>query len=123
VETEQDGRLKLNARVFVPSESLPEKAQVMANIVGDHVSAAVHNLRGDGEPFFDRRVRVEGLAPEAMAQLRATVKQRGTAFLQEINAQAQRLSEGDVDGPTHRMSIGLFEYEERESDEKKSSKH
>ncbi len=117
VETTPDGLLKLNAKVFVPSESLPRKTEVMANIVGDHLSAAVHNLRGEGAPFFDRRVRVDGLTPEALAELRALVKTRGDAFLQQLNAEAARLSAGEAEGPTHRMTIGLFEYQEEESDD------
>jgi hypothetical protein len=122
VEVTGDGRLKLNVKVFVPSNSLPDKANVIANIVSDHISASVHNLRGEGEPFFDRRVRVDGLAPEAMDTLRQLVHERGNAFLQEINAAAAKLASSETDGPTHRMSIGLFEYQERESDEKDTRK-
>jgi hypothetical protein len=122
VETTDDGLLRLNTKVFVPNESLPGKAEVFSNILHDHISAGVHNLIGNAAPFFDRRVRVEGLSPEAMAKLRVVVKQRGTAFLQEINATAGPLAAGEVSGPTHRMSIGLFEYEERESDEQSTSK-
>lgn len=120
VEIEEDGRVKLNVNVFVPSDSLPEKANVVANILSDHISASVHNLCGQGEPFFDRRVRVEGLTPAAMESLRQWVKERGSAFLEEANSNAARLSAGEAEGPTHRMSIGLFEYEEREDDEKDS---
>ena len=120
VEIADDGRVKLNVNVFVPSDSLPEKANVVANILSDHISASVHNLCGQGEPFFDRRVRVEGLTPAAMESLRQWVKERGSAFLEEANSNAARLSAGEAEGPTHRMSIGLFEYEEREDDEKDS---
>ena len=122
VEVTGDGRLKLNVKVFVPSNSLPDKANVIANIVSDHISASVHNLRGEGEPFFDRRVRVDGLAPEAMDTLRQLVHERGNAFLQEINAAAAKLASSETEGPTHRMSIGLFEYQERDSDEKDTRK-
>jgi hypothetical protein len=122
VEVTGDGRLKLNVKVFVPSNSLPDKANVIANIVSDHISASVHNLRGEGEPFFDRRVRVDGLAPEAMDTLRQLVHERGNAFLHEINAAAAKLASSETDGPTHRMSIGLFEYQERESEEKDTRK-
>ena len=123
VELTDDGRLRLDTRVFVPSDSLPAKASVIANILADHLSASVHNLRGAGDPFFDRRVRVEGLQPQAMAELRALVRQRGSAFLEEINAAAARLAAGEAQGPTHRMSIGLFEYEEREDDDKDTARH
>lgn len=123
VEITDDGRVKLNVKVFVPSDSLPDKAAVIANILADHISACVHNLRGTGEPFFDRRVRVEGLSADATAELRALVKQRGSVFLQDINSAAARLAAEQTDGPTHRMSIGLFEYEEREGDEKSTDKH
>lgn len=122
VEITNDGRVKLNVRVFVPSDSLPNKAEVMANILGDHISASVHNLRQVSEPFFDRRVRVEGLSADAMAELRALVKQRGGVFLQDMNTAAARLAAGDTEGPTHRMSIGLFEYEEEENDETGTNK-
>lgn len=111
-----DGRLRLEQSVFVPHDSLPDRTRVAASILHDHLSASVHNLRG-GEPFFDRRVRVEGLTPEALAELRELVRGRGTEFLQAINAQADRLAAGDAPGPTHRMTIGLFEYEERDEDE------
>lgn len=121
-EIAPDGRLRLNTKVFVPSESLPRKTEVMANILSDHISAAVHNLRSDGAPFFDRRVRVDGLTPAAMAQLRALIAARGNAFLQELNAEAGRLAAGDAPGPTHRMTIGLFEYQEEERDESKTSR-
>lgn len=117
-----DGLLKLDSKVFVPSDSLPGKTEVMANILGDHLSAAVHNLSGTGAPFFDRRVRVEGLTPEAMAALRSLVKERGAQFLQELNTEAGRLAAGDAPGPTHRMTIGLFEYQEEERDESKTSR-
>ena len=123
VEITDDGRVKLNVKVFVPSDSLPNKAEVMANILSDHISASVHNLRHGSEPFFDRRVRVEGLSAEAMTELRALVKQRGNVFLQDMNTAAARLASGEAKGPTHRMSIGLFEYEEREGDEKSTDKH
>lgn len=110
-----DGRLSLEQAVFVPHGSLPDKTRVAAAILHDHLAASVHNLRG-GDPFFDRRVRVEGLSPEALAVLRERVRTHGAAFLQAINAEADRLAQGEASGPTHRMTIGLFEYEERESD-------
>jgi hypothetical protein len=58
-----------------------------------------------------------------MAELRALVRQRGSAFLEEITAAAARLAAGEAQGPTHRMSIGLFEYEEREDDDKDTDRH
>lgn len=123
VEITGEGLLELKAREFVPKGSLPAKTELMANIISDHVSAAVHNVRGDSAPFFDRRVRVEGLTPEALLKLRALVEERGMAFLQELNAAAAKLTEGEAEGPTHRMSIGLFEYEEREKTNEAQSRN
>ncbi len=110
-----DGLLRLEQSVFVPHDSLPDKTRVATGILHDHLAASVHNLRG-GEPFFDRRVRVEGLTPDALRELRDLVRTSGTEFLQSVNARADRLASGEAQGPTHRMTIGLFEYEERESD-------
>lgn len=109
-----DGRLTLEQAVFVPHGSLPAKTRVAAAILHYHLAASVHNLRG-GAPFFDRRVRVEGLTPEALEVLRELVRTRGAELLHEINATADRLTCGAADRPSHRMTIGLFEYAERES--------
>jgi hypothetical protein len=114
VSITEAGLLQLNVEVFVPNASLPAKAEVIGNILHDHISASVHNLRGVGEPFYDRRVRVDGLTPEALVELRAEFRRRGEVFMRELTALADRAAAGEAEGPTHRMSIGLFEFDERE---------
>lgn len=107
----------LQAQAFVPQQGFDEKAAYLAHNLHDHASAAVHNLSGEGQPFFERSVHYDALAPISVETLREAVAGEGMQLLLGFSRLAADLEVRDL--PTleqpQRITIGLYFYTESTS--------
>lgn len=113
IRIDKAGLVTLNQEAFVPSKGFDEKAYYLGRNVSDHISTSVHNLLGDGEPFFERAVYYDRLTPKSVAILRERTREVGMQALLDLNKEALALAdqdEGDSKA-TERMSLGIYYYD------------
>ncbi len=112
VESREDGFVTLKSNSFVPKEGLSESFHFLGSNVGEHLAAAVHNLRpAQSEPFMlEQSAFSEDLSPVQADMLHKRARQLWThalqQFLQSATVAWQR-SEGAA-GPRRRVRFGVY---------------
>ncbi len=109
---DEDGRVVLNQRAFVPQKGLEEKAFYFGRNLHDHIAAAAHNLLGEGNPQLERSVHYSALTPESAVILAEAAERAGMEALLNINRLAIDLAAKDKgkDDATRRINFGLYFY-------------
>ncbi len=114
VRVDEQDCVHLEAQAFVPQKGFDEKAAYFGHNLHDHASAAVHNLSGEGQPFFERSVHYDALTPGSVNQLREALASDGMQLLLDFSRRAADLESADVPAPEQRqrITIGLYFYTE-----------
>ncbi|MGJ7518530.1 DUF6502 family protein [Pseudomonas baetica] len=114
VRLDEQDCVHLEAQAFVPQKGFDEKAAYLGHNLHDHASAAVHNLSGDGQPFFERSVHYDALAPVSVEALREAVAREGMQTLLGFSRLAADLENLDLTSTEQRqrITIGLYFYTE-----------
>ncbi len=107
---DDDDRVHLETSAFVPQKGFDEKVAYFAHNVHDHAAAAVHNLSGEGRPFFERSVHYDTLSPASVETLRNAVSTEGMQALIGFNRLASELEQKDPaeKSSPQRITIGLY---------------
>ncbi|MNG00399.1 hypothetical protein D3C84_833320 [compost metagenome] len=114
VHVDEQDCVHLEAQAFVPQKGFDEKAAYLGHNLHDHGCAAVHNLSGEGTPFFERSVHYNALAPVSVQVLREAVASEGMQALLSFDRLAAELESHDLQSlkPRQRITIGLYFYTE-----------
>lgn len=114
VRLDEQDCVHLQAQAFVPQKGFDEKAAYLGHNLHDHASAAVHNLSGHGQPFFERSVHYDALAPVSVEALREAVASEGMQTLLGFSRLAAELEDRDLCSleTRQRITIGLYFYTE-----------
>ena len=114
VRLDDQDRVHLEAQAFVPQKGFDEKAAYFGHNLHDHACAAVHNLSGEGLPFFERSVHYDALTPASVDTLREAVSQDGMQTLLAFSRLAAELESTDEpsQGQRQRITVGLYFYSE-----------
>lgn len=114
VRIDEHDCVHLEAEAFVPQKGFDEKAAYLGHNLHDHASAAVHNLSGEGQPFFERSVHYDALAPVSVDTLRQAVAKEGMQTLLDFSRLAADLENLDLTSTEQRqrITIGLYFYTE-----------
>ncbi len=117
VRVDEQDCVHLEAQAFLPQKGFDEKAAYLGHNLHDHASAAVHNLSGQGQPFFERSVHYDALAPVSVEVLREAVASEGMQTLLGFSRLAAELEDRDLSSPEprQRITIGLYFYTEPNS--------
>lgn len=108
-------RVCLNNEAFIPAKGFNEKAFYFGHNVHDHTAAAVHNLLGSGQPFFERSVHYDALSTGSVSLLAKRSKELGMQTLLAINKDAMELEKNDAldnGKPKQRMTLGIYFFSE-----------
>ncbi len=111
VRIDDTDRVALTTDAFVPAQGLDEKLFYFGHNLHDHVAAAVHNVIGAGAPWLERSVHYDGLAPQAVVELRALAEKAGMQAVQAVNRKALAVEQGEA--PPHerqRITFGIYFY-------------
>lgn len=117
VEMEDDGRIRLLVRAYVPHCDEDSKLNILGTDVYHLIATIDHNLQNDdGIPRFQRKVSYDNLPVEAMPQIRQLSAEKAQALLEELNrlmSQQDRDSHPAVEGTGRkRAGIGIYYFEE-----------
>ena len=107
-------RVCLNTRAFVPARGFDEKAHYLGRSLRDHIASAARNLDGQETPLLERSVYYDDLTPESVADLAELSRRLGAEALETVNRRALELQTRDSSSPdaNRRMSFGVYFYEE-----------
>ncbi|WP_087502849.1 DUF6502 family protein [Pseudomonas sp. SID14000] len=114
VRLDEQDYVHLEAQAFVPQKGFDEKAAYFGHNLHDHACAAVHNLSGEGQPFFERSVHYDALSLASVDHLREVVDKEGMQTLLAFSRLASDLEDADVPsaGQRQRITVGLYFYTE-----------
>lgn len=103
-------RVCLNLDAFMASKALDDKSFYFAQNIHDHLAAVVHNLIGEGQPFFERCTYYGRLTEESVAELEQLAHDAGMEALHAVNRRALELQKRDKGKRTaqRRMNFGMY---------------
>ncbi len=109
------GTIRLLRNAYV-SDLPRDKVTYFGENLRDHLQSALHNLTGQREPFLERAVYYEVIAPEALDLVRPELFRLSEKFLHEVNRKVMPLNAQAVrrhEAHGHRMRLGVFYYEDK----------
>jgi hypothetical protein len=117
VQRQDDGRIRLLSRAYVPSASDLDKLDILGADVADLIATIDHNLRhGGADPRFQRKVMYDNVPRDAAAAFRALSAQQAQALLEAMDqwlAPRDRDVNPSVQGAERvRVGVGIYYFEE-----------
>jgi len=117
VQRQDDGRIRLLSRAYVPSASDLDKLDILGADVADLIATIDHNLRhGGADPRFQRKVMYDNVPRDAAAAFRALSAQQAQALLEAMDqwlAPRDRDVNPSVRGAERvRVGVGIYYFEE-----------
>jgi hypothetical protein len=113
VEVDAHDRVRLVATAFVPRRDRSQMLGLLAENVGDHLDAAVANLRGDGGRFLEQAMFSDGLSAESAAAFNRATRRVWELASAELMPELQRLFDADRSrgaAGDHRVRLGVYGY-------------
>lgn len=105
----------LTRNTFVPSGDAPRMLAFLGDNVGDHASAAVDNVLGEGRRHFEQAVFADELSAQSLEQVRTAVRAQWQALIDALVPALEKLIEEDrlhERVRDQRLRIGLYSYNE-----------
>lgn len=109
-----DDSVALAIETFVPRGDRARMDTFLGANVGDHLSAAVANVLGDGRQHFEQALFADGLSEQSLQSLRGVVAEQWRAVAAALVPRLEQLIEDDARAGVaheHRVRIGLFSYQ------------
>jgi hypothetical protein len=117
VQRQDDGRIRLLSRAYVPSASDLDMLDILGADVADLIATIDHNLcHGGADPRFQRKVMYDNVPRDAAAAFRALSAQQAQALLEAMDqwlAPRDRDVNPSVQGAERvRVGVGIYYFEE-----------
>ncbi len=101
---------------FVPRHDKKQMLGFLGNNVGDHLSAAVSNVIGEGDRHFEQALFAEGLSDQSLAEYKDLATAQWRHLTQSLVPALEQMLERDkkavAAGNTHRIRLGLYSFNE-----------
>jgi Family of unknown function (DUF6502) len=110
VELDDQDRVWLKAKAFVPRNGGEEKAFYFGQNLHDHIAVSVSNMLGVEPSYLERSVYYHRLTPASIETLQKLATDLGMRTIQEVNRLAMELDRLDAGRPeaNQRMNFGLY---------------
>lgn len=108
-----DGHVHLLHTAFVPRADRERMLAFLGANVGDHLSAAVGNVLGDGSRHFEQALFADELSAESLTKAKVLVTEQWQALLDTLAPALQALIDEDKEAgrpADQRLRIGLFAF-------------
>lgn len=108
------GLVELQARAYVPAQSVGDKLAILGTDVADLVATIDHNIRaGASDPRFQRKVMYHRIPASALPALRALSATQAQALLERLDHWLQEHDTGTTGhAPAARVGLGIYYFEE-----------
>src|SRR5262249_39285063 len=111
-DTDSD-TVTLQREAFVPRGDAIRMLGFLGDNVGDHLSAAVHNVVREGDRHFEQAVFADELSRESLAQIRSVVRNQWKALIEATVPLLQEMIDDDLRADRvrdQRLRIGLYAF-------------
>src|SRR5262249_30336353 len=124
VHVDEHDRVCLDVQGFVPARGSDEMAYFFGRNLHDHTAAAVSNMLGAAEPFFERGVNYGRLSAASVEDLAERARHGGTELLRGLNTRAAELQARDAGGAdaSQRINVGVYLFHDEPADEPEETK-
>ena len=116
VRKAKDGRIRLQARFYVPEQSEADKLHILGTDTADLIATIAHNLNAHHEPRFQRKVMYDNVPEEAVHEFKQLSASRAQAFLEDTDrwlSQKDRDVNPSLNGTGRkRVGIGIYYFED-----------
>lgn len=109
-----DDHVVLQIESAVPRGDKARMDQFLGANVGDHLSAAVANVLGDGRQHFEQALFADGLSERSLQTLRPVIAEQWRALTDVLVPMLKKLIDADAKAglaEEQRLRIGLFSYQ------------
>lgn len=106
----------LVSNAFVPRGDTERMLAYLGHNVGDHLSAAVANVLGDGRQNFEQAVFADELSSQSINTVRESIEAQWRALCASLVPQLNELIDADHAAgrpQNQRLRVGLFSYSDR----------
>ena len=106
-------KVRLQQDAFVPHGDWSRMLAFLGDNVGDHLSAAVANVLGNGPQHLEQAIYADELSEESMAQVRAMMTLQWQNMLSTVAPKLEALIDADRAAgrkADQRLRLGLFTY-------------
>ena len=116
VRRTKDGRIRLQARFYVPEQSETEKLHILGTDTADLIATIAHNLTPQATSRYQRKVMYDNVPGEVVEEFQRLSANRAQAFLEDTDrwlSQRDRDVNPAVNGTGRkRVGIGLYYFED-----------
>lgn len=116
VRRTKDGRIRLQARFYVPEQSETEKLHILGTDTADLIATIAHNLSRQSAPRYQRKVMYDNVPVEAAQEFQRLSADQAQAFLEHIDRWLSRRDRDvnpSVSGTGRkRVGIGVYYFED-----------
>ena len=116
VRRTKDGRLRLQARFYVPEQGETEKLHILGTDTADLIATIAHNLNRQSTARYQRKVMYDNVPVEAVQEFQRRSADQAQAFLEHIDrwlSQRDRDVNPAVSGTGRkRVGIGVYYFED-----------
>jgi len=116
VRQTKEGRIRLQARFYVPEQSEADKLHILGTDTADLIATIAHNLTPKAVPRFQRKVMYDNVPVEAVQEFQRLSANRAQLFLEGIDSwlsQRDRDINPAVRGTGRkRVGIGIYYFED-----------
>lgn len=116
VHRTKDGRIRLQARFYVPSQSETDKLHILGTDTADLIATIANNLNPQATPRYQRKVMYDNVPVEAVEEFQHLSADRAQAFLEGIDRWLSK-RDRDVNPAANgtgrkRVGIGVYYFED-----------
>ena len=116
VRKTRDGRIRLQARFYVPEQSEADKLHILGTDTADLIATIAHNLTPKAVPRFQRKVMYDNVPVEAIQEFQRLSANRAQLFLEGIDSWLSQ-QDRDINPAAHgtgrkRVGIGVYYFED-----------
>jgi hypothetical protein len=116
VRRTKDGRIRLQARFYVPEQGETEKLHILGTDTADLIATIAHNLNRQSTARYQRKIMYDNVPVEAVQEFQRRSADQAQAFLEQIDrwlSQRDRDVNPAVSGTGRkRVGIGVYYFED-----------
>ena len=114
----RDGRIRLQARSYVPQQSATDKLQILGADTADLIATIAHNLDAEAIPRYQRKVMYDNVPVEAVQEFQRLSADQAQALIEKLDgwlSQRDRDVNPAMGGTGHkRVGVGIYYFEDEE---------
>ncbi len=114
IKRDADDRLELIEHAYIPANDTTEKLNILGTDVAALIKTIEHNIYGDGEPRFQRKVSYDGISAAQLDGVRTELRLIAQTALERMDMLlAKNTSAPSADASNCRVGVGIYYFEER----------